>query len=290
MDTGKAKKPISSVVKNTYINGTKGKFLLKRTSYRDGEPSVDLESGINYEAHMGTKFDYYEYTNLRRLQLLDLQMIKTDCELERAIKRTNLVYSHSNPRMAGFLLTNNRSMFLETNDNVSWLYHCPQYFSPLQIMDKCYNRIPIMYLNKIHFVDPITRKAYTSAGKRSCVDKRDNLFQLDIEDDNSWIELTLGITRVKGPSVFQPNIAPQRLTKYKFQDSDEIYLFTDQDLKKFWRGIKFNEMKNAIQPFSKELFVSQDNFKSEDRPYLNYPMRTVYLDSFISPNFLITAI
>ena len=44
-------------------------------------------------------------------------------------------------------------------------------------------------------------------------------------------------------------------------------------------------MKNAIQPFSKELFVSQDNFKSEDRPYLNYPMRTVYLDSFISPNF-----
>ena len=44
-------------------------------------------------------------------------------------------------------------------------------------------------------------------------------------------------------------------------------------------------MKNAIQPFSKELFVSQDIFKSEDRPYLDYPMRTVYLDSFISPNF-----
>ena len=79
--------------------------------------------------------------------------------------------------MAGFLLTNNRSMFLETNDNVTWLYHCPQYFSPLQIMDKCYNRIPNMYLNKIHFVDLITRKTYTSAGKRSCVDKRDNLFQ-----------------------------------------------------------------------------------------------------------------
>ena len=28
MDTGKAKKTISSVVKNTYINGTKGRFLL----------------------------------------------------------------------------------------------------------------------------------------------------------------------------------------------------------------------------------------------------------------------
>ena len=286
MDTGKAKKPIPNVVKNTYVNSTRGKLLVKRTSYTNGEPNNDLHSGINYEAHMGTKFDYYEYTNIRRLQLLDLQMIKTDCELERAIKRTNLVYSHSNPRMAGFLLTNNRSMFLETNDNVAWLYHCPQYFSPLQIMEKCYNRIPIMYQNKIHFVDPITRKTYTSAEERSCVDKHDNLFQLDIEDDNSWVELTPGITRVKGPSVFEPNISPQRLTKYKFQDSDEIYLFTDQELKKFWRGMKFNnEMKDAIQTFSKELVVSQDNFKSEDRTYLNYPMRTVYLDSFISPNF-----
>ena len=228
---------------------------------------------------MGTKFDYYEYTNIRRLQILGLQMIKTDCELERAIKRTHLIYSHSNPRMAGFLLTNNRSMFLETNDNVAWLYRCPQYFSPLQIMDKCYDRLyPIMYLNIIHFVDPITRKTYTSAEERSCVDKHDNLFQLDIEDDNSCVELTPGITRVKGPSIFEPNIAPQRLTKYKFQDSDELYLFTDHERKKIWRGIKINnEMKDAIQTFSKELVVSQDNFKSEARTYLNYPMRAVLL-------------
>ena len=77
----KQKKTISDVVKHTYINGTNGKLLLKRTSYRNREPSVDLESGINYEAHMGMKFDYYEYTNIRRLQLLDLQTIKTDCEL-----------------------------------------------------------------------------------------------------------------------------------------------------------------------------------------------------------------
>ena len=44
-------------------------------------------------------------------------------------------------------------------------------------------------------------------------------------------------------------------------------------------------MKDAIKTFSKELVVSQDNFKSEDRTYLDYPMRTSYLDSFISPNF-----
>ena len=36
-------------------------------------------------------------------------------------------------------------------------------------------------------------------------------------------------------------------------------------------------MKDAIQTFSKELVVSQDNFKSEERTYLNYPMRAVLL-------------
>ena len=44
-------------------------------------------------------------------------------------------------------------------------------------------------------------------------------------------------------------------------------------------------MKDAIQTFSKELVVSQDNFKSWDSHHIYYPIRTVYLDSFISPNF-----
>ena len=154
MDTGVARDPVESVSKFTYTNFNNSKKLIGETKDQNGVPKTE----INYEAHLGTKFDYYEYSNIQKIQLLDLQMIKTDCEIERSIMHTNLAYSHNSPRMAGFLLTNNRSMFLETNDNVAWLYHCPQYFSPLQIMDKCFKRIPIMYQNKVHFVDPITRK------------------------------------------------------------------------------------------------------------------------------------
>ena len=52
------------------------------------------------------------------------------------------------------------------------------------------------------------------------------------------------------------------------------------------REIEFNnEMKDAIQTFSKELVVSQDNFKSWDSHHIYYTIRTVYLESFISPNF-----
>ena len=53
------------------------------------------------------------------------------------------------PRMAGYILTQNRSMLLETNGNVAWLYHCPKFYLPLQLMDESDNRIPIMYKENI---------------------------------------------------------------------------------------------------------------------------------------------
>ena len=282
MDTGVARDPVESVSKFTYTNFNNSKKLIGETKYQNGVPKTE----INYEAHIGTKFDYYEYSNIQRIQLLDLQMIKTDCAIERSIMHTNLAYSHNSPRMAGFLLTNNRSMFLETNDNVAWLYHCPQYFSPLQIMDKCFKRIPIMYQNKVHFVDPITRKTYTSAEEQSCADKHDNLFQLDIEKDNSWVELTPSITKVDGPAVFAPHLSSQKLQKYKFQNSHDISLYTAKQMRDFWRNIEFNnDMKDVIKSFTKELVISQDESEYRQNHHNYYPMRTFYLDSFISSDF-----
>ena len=124
---------------------------------------------VNYEAHLGTTLDFIEFNSIQRLQLIDLQMLKNDCELERSIMQSNLAYSHDSPRMAGFLLTNNRSMFLETNGNIAWLYHCPPLFSDLQVMDKCYDRILILFKGKIHYVDRITRQTFTIAKEQSCL-------------------------------------------------------------------------------------------------------------------------
>ena len=77
-------------------------------------------------------------------------------------------------------------------------------------MDKHYNRFLITYQNKNTIFDPITRKTYIVAEERSRVDKKENLFQFDIEDDSSWAEITPGIIRVKTPDISEPNIAPQR--------------------------------------------------------------------------------
>ena len=118
---------------------------------------------IDYENHLGTKLDYIFFRSFYMLRTAELALLTNQCELESSMILSTLLISIESPRLAGYILTRNKSMFLETNGNVAWLFHCPKFDSPLQLMDACYNRIPIMYRKKIHFVDPIARQTFKSA-------------------------------------------------------------------------------------------------------------------------------
>ena len=63
-----------------------------------------------------------------------------------------------NTRLAGYMLTGNRSMLLKTDGRVAWLSHCPKVHSPLHTMNQCYDKTPILYRGQTQFVDPITRQ------------------------------------------------------------------------------------------------------------------------------------
>ena len=150
------------------------------------------------------------FNNLRQLQTSTLELLRNDCDLERSNILNTLIFSHENPCLSGYNLTRNRSMFIKTIGNVAWLYNCPEFHSHLQIFSKCYNRIPILYEGEIHFVDPISRQNFTEAEKQLCSDKHSNLFQQD-DDDNSWVELSPQITKVRWPALFKPHVIIQQI-------------------------------------------------------------------------------
>ena len=133
--------------------------------------------------------------------------------------------SLESPRLVGYNLTQNRSMFFEINGTVAWLYHCPKCYSPLQLMDHCYNGIPIMYKENFRFFDPITRQIFQSADLQHCSDKHSNLFQLDVDDDKSWIELTPQITSVTGPYLFKQKEIVQQI-KHFIASSQDASIYT----------------------------------------------------------------
>ena len=143
-----------------------GAITLKIKYYSSDNKTVDTKrfqiyENTDFEAHLGTKIDYLHFNNLRQLQTSTLGLLRNDCELERSTILNTLMISHENWRLAGYTLTRNRSMFIKTNGNVAWLYNCPELHSPLQFLSKCYNRIPILYEDEIHLLDPISRQTFT---------------------------------------------------------------------------------------------------------------------------------
>ena len=179
------------------------------------------------------------FNNLRQLQTSTLELLKNLCELERSTILNTLMISHEKPCLAGYTLTRNRSMFIKTNANVAWLYNCPEFHSPLQILSKCYNRKQILCEDEIHFVDPISRQTFTEAEEQLCSDKHSNLFQLDVDDDNSWDELTPQITKVRGPALFKPPIVIQKIANI-ITASIQASIYTYKGMMAFWNSITFN--------------------------------------------------
>ena len=73
--------------------------------------SPDGYLNMDYEMHLGTKIDYLFFQSSRLLQATEIQLLQNQCEQERTQILTNLMLALENSRLAGYMLTGNRSMF-----------------------------------------------------------------------------------------------------------------------------------------------------------------------------------
>ena len=204
---------------------------------------------IDYEMHLGTKIDYLFFQSLRLLQTTEIQLLQNQCEQERTQILTNLMLALENPRLAAYMLTGNRSMFLETDGSVAWLYHCPKVHSPLHTMNQCYDKIPILYRGQIQFVDLITRQTYPHAMTQNCSDRIKNLFRLDMDQEDSWYTLTPGIIHQDKPAIFGPqDFSP--VASHTFTGSQDAGMYTRNERKGFWDSILINAAsRTALKNF-----------------------------------------
>ena len=97
---------------------------------KPADPYINTWLNMDYELQQGTKLDYLFFESSRALQASELNLIKNQCEQERIQIFTILMLSLENPRLAGYILIGNRSMFLETDGSIAWLYSWPQVRSP----------------------------------------------------------------------------------------------------------------------------------------------------------------
>ena len=215
----------------------------------------------------------------------EIQLLKNLCEQERTQILTILMLSKENPRLVGYMVTGNRSMFLSTDGGLAWLYHCPLMRSPPHVMNQCYDKIPIFYKNAIFFVDPITRHTYPDAQVQNCSDRIKSLFLFDMEDENSWSTITSTLEHRKRPAVFGPkDVFP--VSRRSFGGAGDAGIYTRAQLSEFWDKIFISAAsRKALQKFSRELIVPNTAIHGPEQYSYYAPRRDFYVDNMFSPSY-----
>ena len=148
----------------------------------------------------------------------------------------DITWKPTSSRLYGYLLTRIRSLFLETEGSLAWIYHCSLVLWPLQTMNLCYDRISILYDGQIRFVDPITRQTHPAANVEHSTDPIKNLLQFDIDQEDSWYTLSPGIVHQDRPVVFGPKDVSSDAV-HSSTGSQDARMYTRNKLSNFWDSI-----------------------------------------------------
>ena len=215
-------------------------------------PETPHYLNLDCELHQATKLDYLFFESSKVLKSYKIRLLKNLCQQEGTQTLTILMLSMENPRLAGYMLTGNRSMLLSTDGNLTGLYHCPLMRSPPHVMNQCYDKIPIFYKNDIFFLHTITRQTYPDAQVQNCCDRIKKLFQFDMEDENSWFTITPTLEHSKRPAVFGPkDVTP--VCRRSFGGAGYAGIYTRAQLSEVLDNILISAAsRKALQKFFRE--------------------------------------
>ena len=114
---------------------------------------------IHYDVHLNMKLDYTISRIFQEMSLSELETLHQLCELERTQILQSLALAVLKKPYAGYLLSGNRSNFLDYEGNILWFYTCTKKVSPLYVLktnvvikEPQYS-IKLKYILSTHFQD-----------------------------------------------------------------------------------------------------------------------------------------
>ena len=172
----------------------------EKSSTRLEEPSLINKTyfgAIHYHIFLEMKFDYTITRTFQEMSLSKLETLHHLCELERTQTLQALALAVLKIPYAGYLLSGNRSNFINYEGNILWYYRCTKKVSPLYVFEdkRCYKRIPIFYKNKVHFVDTLYRRTYFWDTAIPCGSENShNVVQVNPDEDKYYLAHTISYT------------------------------------------------------------------------------------------------
>ena len=166
----------------------------------------------NPNVQIDAKLDYLVSQDLLKMDHTILSIYKKLYDLDRDLKQTAFILLTQKFPLVGYFITGQRHTFATIkSSNVNSLFQCKVVSSPLYVLEnRCLERIPIFYQNKLKFVDQVTRKTFPWSIKSTCkANNFDQQISLDADGDDTF-----------------------RLTPYPIKARNPVRTFTPDKLKK----------------------------------------------------------
>ena len=198
---------------------------------------------IHYDIHLDMKLDYTISRIFQEMSLSELETLHQLCELERTQILQSLALAVLKIPYAGYLLSGNRSNFLDYEGNILWFYTCTKKVSPLYVFEdkRCYKRIPIFYKNKVHFVDTLSRRTYFWDTAVPCGSENShNVVQLNPDEDKYYL-LTPYPTLMQSLKKFSPE-SIRAIARNPNIDLQSIGIYSKSDIQHHIRTQQFQEL------------------------------------------------
>ena len=107
-------------------------------------------------------------------------------------------------------------------------------------------------------------QTHPAANLQNCTNRIKNLFQFDIDHEDSWYTLTPGIVLQDRPVVFGPkDVSP--VAVHSIPGSQDARLYTGSETSSFWDSILISAASlNALKKLSQKLIVFSNNNTNPD--------------------------
>ena len=112
---------------------------------------------IHYDIHLDMKLDYTISRIFQEMSFSELETLHQLCELERTQILQSLALAVLKIPSAGYLLSGNRSIFLDYDGNFLWFYNCTKKVSPLYFLKirDIMRAFSFFILKEVHFQDKL---------------------------------------------------------------------------------------------------------------------------------------
>ena len=152
--------------------------------------NITYFDAFHYDIHFDMKLDYTISGIFQGTSLTEFETLHQLCELECSQILQSLALAVLKISYAGYLLSGNRSNFLDYEGNILWFYTCTKkYYNYMFLKTKVViKESPYSIKSKVHFVDTLSRRTYFWDTAVPCGSENShNFVQLNPDEDKYYL-------------------------------------------------------------------------------------------------------